>query len=360
MMEGIWRKVRRGAGLLVMMVFATGAAAQSAVAVTEGRIETEALRQYDGAPEALRLEGEGFDWQKKLLYETPTTSVFHVTFASPVETNYEVNNTVHGELYLPKVAAGEKVPGVLVLHMLNEPRFTAERMVARTLAEQGFAAMVMKMAYYGERRPPDPPKVRMLTANLDHSVGAMRQSVLDARRTVQWMAHQPEIDGERLGLVGISLGAIMGGIVAGVEPALGKYVFLLGGGDMAKILWESPYTRDTAQRFAKRMGLTYEEFKARLDLVDPVRHAANVRREGILMVNARADEVIPRSATDAWWEALGRPEIYWIDGGHYAALLHVPELLRRTVAHLAGPWPEAVGGAVETAVKTHGKARGES
>ena len=55
MMEGIWRKVRRGAGLLVMMVFATGAAAQSAVAVTEGLIETEALRQFDGAPEALRL-----------------------------------------------------------------------------------------------------------------------------------------------------------------------------------------------------------------------------------------------------------------------------------------------------------------
>ena len=41
------------------------------------------------------------------------------------------------------------------------------------------------------------------------------------------------------------------------------------------------------------------------------------------MINATADEVIPRGCTDRLWEAFGRPPIVWYDCGHYSAVLHV-------------------------------------
>ena len=54
-------------------------------------------------------------------------------------------------------------------------------------------------------------------------------------------------------------------------------------------------------------------------------------REGrkVLMLNASNDEVIPRCCTDRLWESFGRPPIVWYDCGHYTAVLHMLDALRR-------------------------------
>jgi hypothetical protein len=58
------------------------------------------------------------------------------------------------------------------------------------------------------------------------------------------------------------------------------------------------------------------------------------------MLNAKKDEVIPRAATDALWEAAHRPEIVWYEGGHRTIAAYIMDVLSRTRAHFLKAAPE--------------------
>ena len=45
--------------------------------------------------------------------------------------------------------------------------------------------------------------------------------------------------------------------------------------------------------------------------------------------------VNPVRNEERYWEAIGRPEIVWYEGGHYALKDHVFEVLRRITDHFA-------------------------
>ena len=44
---------------------------------------------------------------------------------------------------------------------------------------------------------------------------------------------------------------------------------------------------------------------------------------------------MPRASTERYWEAIGKPEIVWYEGGHYALKDHVFEVLGKITEHLA-------------------------
>ena len=70
--------------------------------------------------------------------------------------------------------------------------------------------------------------------------------------------------------------------------------------------------------------------------IDPVTYAPRVRRREvkILMLNARRDRVVPVACTQALWRAFGEPEIVWYDAGHYSAIEHIGDALKRAARFL--------------------------
>jgi dienelactone hydrolase len=63
--------------------------------------------------------------------------------------------------------------------------------------------------------------------------------VVEVRQALDWLALQPSIDSKRIGLVGMSLGAIVGSLTAGVDPRIRSEVLLLGGGDLPGIIFST-------------------------------------------------------------------------------------------------------------------------
>src|SRR5207244_5155587 len=121
--------------------------------------------------------------------------------------------------FVPSAAsAGEKAPAVIVLDILDGAAVVA-RGEAVWLAQHGVASLFVHMAHYGPRRPPG-SKVRLLSPNIEQTMAAIRQTVLDCRCATAWLANRPEIDANRLGLVGTSLGSLIGANVAAAEPRL--------------------------------------------------------------------------------------------------------------------------------------------
>lgn len=283
-------------------------------------------------PERFRMEESTFAFDLRSLRQTPRYAVSKLTFPSPILSPDPLNNTVHAEYFQPNQAG--KRPAVIVLHILGAD-FALSRYLAARLADEGVAALFVKLPYYGERRPAN-IDARFLSSDIERSVIAMQQGVCDVRRAAQWLASRTEVDRERIGVTGISLGGIVSSLAAGVDPQIGRAAILLGGGGLAEILWDMPEAeaRDSRKAWIAS-GRTKEEL-AQLTLpFDPLTYARGLQGKRVMMIAGRSDEVIPPSATTKLWEAAGRPPIQWLDCGHYSAAGYLLPVFRHVVAFFA-------------------------
>jgi len=207
------------------------------LAVVLAAVCRTSARGQDQQPETIAVQNtyndSPFEYRISLLAERPAYRVFRLTYPSPVVTELEQNNTVPADYYLPRnLQPGAKYPAVICLHILdgNEP---LTELVCSVLAARGIPALSVKLPYYGPRGLPGKGP-NALAENPKLFLGAIRQSGEDVRRTVDLLASRPEINPERIGITGSSLGGITAATAAGVEPRLHRAVLLLAGGDLLK------------------------------------------------------------------------------------------------------------------------------
>src|SRR5262245_53824946 len=126
-------------------------------------------------PDRYRLAPHTFAVEVEPALDLPYSgvTVSHVRFPSAVESPHSANNTVHAEYFRP--AAAGKYPAVIVLDILDGKQVVS-RGQALWLAQNGIAALVVTMPYYGPRR--EGSNLRMLWPSVDHRVATVRQRVL--------------------------------------------------------------------------------------------------------------------------------------------------------------------------------------
>ncbi|HLJ10505.1 MAG TPA: alpha/beta hydrolase family protein [Planctomycetaceae bacterium] len=292
-----------------------------------GTIRFETSQAEDAVPEHFRLQPHEFEFETRFLQSGGKFRLLRLTYPSPVITEIAENNTVHAEYFQP--AGAGPFPACVVLHILGGDFVLAET-VAAHLARQGIAALFVKMPYYGPRRRKDSSK-RMISEDPRETVAGMTQAVLDIRRATTWLAAQKEVDPERLGITGISLGGIMSALAATGEPRLKNVAVVLGGGNFAELVWSNETQR--AARFREKWtaaGGTRESFGDVVGKVDPAAYGHLLKGRRVLMVAAKNDEIIPPASATALWESIGRePELVWLDAGHYSAIKYLPRELVR-------------------------------
>jgi len=298
--------------------------------VSKGAIETG---RVEGEP---RIEGvfahepETFEFRLEALRSLGGVTIHHLTYPSPGPSRFPENMKVHAEYYRPPGAG--PFPSAVVLHILDG-RFYVARLVAASLAQRGIAALFIKLPYYGERRPTG--DVDLKTLDLPDVVTAIRQAVRDVRRGAFWLRRRPEVLGGRVGIVGVSLGSFVAQLAAGADGGFDRCAFVLGGGSLVETVYAgSRETRKVVQLLTER-GWDRDMVSKALAPIEPLRHVGGIAKGSVLMINCRADEVVPPASSRRYWEALGRPEIVWYDGGHYALKDHAFEVLNRLGAHFA-------------------------
>ncbi|RPI80198.1 MAG: abhydrolase domain-containing 18, partial [Planctomycetaceae bacterium] len=273
-------------------------------------------------PEQFRLESHEFTFEATPIKRANRVRALRIKFPSPVLTEVAENNTVHGVYFQP--AGAGPFPACVVLHILGGDFLLAEA-VANHLASNGVAALFVKMPYYGERRGRN-SKRRMISEDPHETVAGMTQAVLDIRRGAAWLAQRNEVDRERLGITGISLGGIMSALAAEAEPRFRNVGIVLGGGNFAEVIWNMDDSKARAfrDRWAQ-MGGTKERFAEVLSQVDPVTYGDLLKGRRVLMVAAKNDEIVLPACTHALHDAIGNePELVWLDAGHYTAAKYLP------------------------------------
>ena len=302
-------------------------------AVERGEVSFRPTVDEPGVPDRFRLAAAVFPFEMEPKLDQPGYEVSAVRFPSPIVTPDPENNTVHADYFRPKGGKpGQKRPAVIVLHILGAD-FALSRYLCARLADRGVAALFVKLPYYGERRPKGPDK-RFLSVDMERSMLSMRQGVCDVRRGAAWLAGRPEVDPEKLGVTGVSLGGIVSSVAAAVDPTLNRAAFILAGGDLASILWEM--TEGAKYRALwLASGRTFADLQATTAPFDPLTYAPRLKGKRVLMIAGRVDEVIPPRSASALWEAAGRPKIVWYDCGHYSAVGFLLPAVRETVDFFA-------------------------
>lgn len=320
---------------LLASVFAVlvpeGAAAESADRVT---VE----KSYDGRP---------FEYTIESVDEKPAFTIYRLAYPSPVETPVEANNTVPAEYYLPHgIEPGDPArPAVVCLHILNG-NYELVRMVSTALADRGVPALWFKLPYYGERSLPGGHDA--LARRPDLFVESLRQGIADVRRAVDLLASRPEVDGGKVGVVGISLGGILAATAAANEDRIHRTGLILAGGDVQAIIDSAHEARDLADVIDAFTADEKEQIRLGIHGVDPLTHAAKLRERAaagrVLMINAAKDEVVPRACTEKLAAALGITDrVIWLEGlGHYTAMAELPRVLGTTVDFFAQDLPPGV------------------
>ena len=155
-----------------------------------------------------------------------------------------------------------------------------------------------------------------------------RQTVLDNRQILDYLVEREEVDSDKLGCLGLSLGGIRASIVAGVDERLKCTVIGLAGGSIADInlLTDKKEIREYKEKLIE-MGISSELIYSELSdkvLTDPLRLAQYTDAREVLMFTAMFDRIVPRKCCDQLWKAMGKPEVVYLLSGHYSSFLYLP------------------------------------
>jgi fermentation-respiration switch protein FrsA (DUF1100 family) len=121
-----------------------------------------------------------------------------------------------GNLFLPVgLQPGAQRPGIVLCHGFTGVRQLTLPEYARRFAEAGFIALIFDYRGFGES---EGPKWRLLPL----------EQVDDIRNALTWLAAQPEVDSQRLGLWGTSFGGAHVPYVAGVDTRVKAAVAQVG------------------------------------------------------------------------------------------------------------------------------------
>jgi len=278
------------------------------------------------------FDGKEFACEMKLAGQESGYNLYRFKFPSPVQSAVPSNNTVYGKYYWPAGMKpdGEKRPAVVCLHILDRD-FTLVEILCSALAGRGIPAAMIELPYYGERLPAQAENPMLTDATIFSA--ALAQAVQDTRRTIDMLQARPEVNAERVGLAGISLGGILTGTVAGADERVYRAALILAGGNLPRIVGSA---REAGQ-LREAMRVMPAEQRSRceeaLRACDPLAWAGKLRaRAGagrVLMYNAAEDDVIPRPCTEELAEALGiKDKVRWLEGlTHYSALAALPKVL---------------------------------
>jgi dienelactone hydrolase len=176
------------------------------------------------------------------------------------------------------------------------------------------------------------------------------QTIVDLRRAVDVLVARPDVDPARLGFIGGSYGAAMGGILAGVEPRIGAFVLAVGdAGFLAHFTaedgtWLPPVSELPAgQR---------DEWVAAMRPISGEAYFPKATGDRIFLQNGLTDTAVyPHVARAFHALAPEGAEKRWYDAGHRLPPSHFADQLdflhRRigtaapTAADRQGPYPSA-------------------
>ena len=273
-----------------------------------------------------------------------------VSFPTAYLTQYEENNTAHGEYFQPREA--DNAPLAILFHGMGDELLIPCKLLAKALVKRGIACFVLYSVLHSKRAP-ETVRKRLPALTPEEWFESYRTSVVDVRQVIDWATSRDEINTEQTAVIGISFGSFISAITMGVDKRIKAGIFLVAGGNSEKIGRKSrKHTMSKSHHRAEeeyhKIQTEYADYLVEVVekgienvtpprksfLIDPMTYAHYLRERPVLMLNALWDEYIPREATLDLWKACGKPPITWFPATHTSFWLWYPIIRRKITRFL--------------------------
>jgi len=219
-------------------------------------------------------------------------------------------------------------PGLVYYHgvVQNKEAYVDTHPLARRLADEGFAVAIPDAPGHGER-----PAGATLVERLRQSLAAefcrdIELSGDESGALFDWLANQPGVDGERLGVLGISMGGYTTAVVAARQRVrLRAAVCIAGSADLTTCMQETDSI--APGRWGPPDRAIDPETRERITRVDPIHYPDRYAPLPLLLLHGQRDTWNPPVTSQRFQVAL-QP--------HYRS---EPDRLRLVVVPEAPHWP---------------------
>lgn len=227
-------------------------------------------------------------------------------------------------------------PCVIIMHGYGGDK-NGLQMLAPAFAMRGISTLAIDAEYHGDRKQPGSD---ILSPYIYRNRDAFIQTVIDLRRAIDFLQSQQQIDGKRIGYIGLSMGGILGGILAGVDERVQAPILVVAGGDWGYLFSNSQHP--TAVQLREKNPELFKDPRKINEIVgpiDPVNWVARISPRPLLMINGKDDQIVPKECTERLFAAAKEPkEIVWLEGGHLpqpdAVLRKVDEWLTKHLLNI--------------------------
>jgi uncharacterized protein len=197
---------------------------------------------------------------------------------------------VPGILLLP--TAAPPVAGALLIHGWTSHKEQMASSVGTALLAEGIASLALDLPMHGERESPQEMSLR----NPFELVRRWRTAMSEAAAGLRILAERPEVDPDRLAVVGYSLGSFLAVMTAAGDRSV-RAVVLAAGGDLP--------TRTPFESLLRSVA-------------DPTRAVRRLAGRPLLMVHGKWDRTVRPEQAQRLFDAAAEPkELRWYDAGHY-------------------------------------------
>ncbi|MGA2542096.1 MAG: alpha/beta fold hydrolase [Verrucomicrobiota bacterium] len=231
-------------------------------------------------------------------------------FPSPVVTASPENNLVTGRIS----RCGKhwrKRPAVVLLHGWNDRWGYRYRFpwLARRFNRRGINSVMFELPYHFQRQPRQGALRNFISEDLGHTMEATHQALADINSVVNWLLAQ---GCPRVSLLGLSLGAWLGGLTACHNSGLSCAVLITPVSRVDRMIDEVAFCHPIREALMKKP----------LDLhrLNLAFHKPKLTRGFILVVEAEHDVFVPAETTQELWQSWGNPELWSLPYGHITVL----------------------------------------
>ena len=276
------------------------------------------------APVALRREDRGEYIQEDFTFQTTPDVRVPACLLIPARARRPAPAILvlhcHGGFYVwgrDKVVAREAEHPALREY---KQQLYAGRSIATELVRRGYVVLTIDMLYWGERRmllDEDPPSYRDPSRMTDEDIAAFNRRsqqseqlvarslfaagitwpgvlLWDDLRSLDYLASRPEVDAERLGCVGLSVGGYRSFVLAALDPRIRAAV---------AVGWMSSFGAHIRRHVVNSIGLTFHivGLYRYLDLPD---FAALIAPRSVLVINGSKDQLFPPDGVKTAFEKI--------------------------------------------------------
>ena len=240
---------------------------------------------------------------------------------------------------VPMKRTAQKLPIVIFLHGIGQNKSFMKE-ITSPFNQAGFAFVSFDQYTQGERKLGG--KKSLLTG-LKAFAQRPAKTINETRRLIDYLSTHPDIDPQRIYLVGASYGAVTGSTVMAKDKRLRAGVLVYGGGDFVKLLdsyanhlgvavklglidgknlnpEKPPLPKLTASQ-ERKVGVVIACIvslaRYSFGVADPIHYAGQISPTPVYFQNGKYDVLVPAAAGKALQDAAKEPKkITWYESDH--------------------------------------------